>query len=1039
MKRIILPVFFLFLLSISVSAQFSLNLDFDDPSNIDTANGWVSFVPAAFTEEIGYGWEEGFDSGNVLEKITTAYNGSLTYLEPQSVYRDHHESRNPHNFTIKIPNGYYQVKLYFGKTSEYGWYPLNLTVENKLTVSNLAGSERTDDYRLAFNILVNDGYLNLDFEGDRYYISGIDISDIETYPSINPAPNISHGEEITISGSNFGSKSPAAPLIWDNFESGILGEDLSLTGWEVATTADFFPVYSDLEVYAGNLSGRAFIDGVTTGGSRSAARKYLTTLTSNIDEIYTSHYLHVNHISGIPTNMKFLRVVNEYYSTAPDIGSSSGDGENRGFWTDNCQVGTSRFASASVPKGEGKWQREEIFGALSTVGVGDGTKAAWIDNSLKYYDDGFPSRMPGCEGRYYESLWLPFYAGSTVDSVVVEYYYDDVYIDTTQARVEICSGSNWHTRTDCAIQIPSAWSNNSITFTANTGRLNTSGPAYLYVVDETGIVNENGFEINFGEEPPCVPETEICNNGTDEDCDNSIDCDDSDCDGTPECPVCTPTTEICGDGIDQDCDEVDMLCPVCPEAITERCDCGGTPYETGYCCSGSWQIGECTVPGRCDQATIESILGAPVISLIDSGNGLSCGGITGEATPRILMRGTVGEVSEAFTYEYDATVTVSNTVQDLLQSENYIVLIQNITTGQAASLSLSSNSSGELNFDVAPFDPPSTGPQISSAPSNLIHKGSFTISGSNFGVKGSAEPMVWDDFEDGTIGETIRDNLPVIGSAWGDFSQPPLPSYSNTRSHAGSLSTLIQWQNYSISSINTNWDSSPGPLRRIFLSYWRYMEPQVPGELPNNHKQFYVFGWDSAGDELPQMMMGAIMPVKEVWATNFQNTPTFGFDFSSNVTRTWSETINQWQRWDVYAEIEEPYTASSGIVKTWINGQIAVDETNVNITDVDGLWHRLGLGNMYGGYHPGGTDRSYFDNVYIDNTQARIELCNVSTWAQKNITGGNCEIQIPSAWSTGSITFTANQGTFNSSQTAYLYVIDSEGNVSNSFPVRFSG
>jgi hypothetical protein len=51
----------------------------------------------------------------------------------------------------------------------------------------------------------------------------------------------------------------------------------------------------------------------------------------------------------------------------------------------------------------------------------------------------------------------------------------------------------------------------------------------------------------------CEPLETRCADGTDEDCDGDVDCMDSECADSPLC--CTPTPEIC-DGLDQDCDGV---------------------------------------------------------------------------------------------------------------------------------------------------------------------------------------------------------------------------------------------------------------------------------------------------------------------------------------------------------------------------------------------------------------------------------------------------------------------------------------------------
>ena len=93
-------------------------------------------------------------------------------------------------------------------------------------------------------------------------------------------------------------------------------------------------------------------------------------------------------------------------------------------------------------------------------------------------------------------------------NINTDYYgYDDVYIDFTQARLEMCDTASWSARTRCEIQTPQSWSANSITIKNNQGSFNNGDTAYLYVVDSAGAVNANGFSviIGSGSQPDTTP------------------------------------------------------------------------------------------------------------------------------------------------------------------------------------------------------------------------------------------------------------------------------------------------------------------------------------------------------------------------------------------------------------------------------------------------------------------------------------------------------------------------------------------------------
>ena len=78
-------------------------------------------------------------------------------------------------------------------------------------------------------------------------------------------------------------------------------------------------------------------------------------------------------------------------------------------------------------------------------------------------------------------------------------YIDEVYIDTTRARVFLSDSSTWaaiDSTKEKDIQIPTAWSSGSVTVDCNIPSF-TSGNLYMYVINADGEVNENGFEVTI--------------------------------------------------------------------------------------------------------------------------------------------------------------------------------------------------------------------------------------------------------------------------------------------------------------------------------------------------------------------------------------------------------------------------------------------------------------------------------------------------------------------------------------------------------------
>jgi hypothetical protein len=106
-----------------------------------------------------------------------------------------------------------------------------------------------------------------------------------------------------------------------------------------------------------------------------------------------------------------------------------------------------------------------------------------------------------------------------------------------------------------------------------------------------GLIDNGADCCTVGDTRPCGPtsETGECVKG-------AITCVDgtwgSDCVG-----AVFPSKEVCDDGLDNDCDNsIDENCqvPDCGEGeISESCTCEGSPRDSGYCCTGFYSEGEC--------------------------------------------------------------------------------------------------------------------------------------------------------------------------------------------------------------------------------------------------------------------------------------------------------------------------------------------------------------------------------------------------------------------------------------------------------------
>ncbi len=94
-----------------------------------------------------------------------------------------------------------------------------------------------------------------------------------------------------------------------------------------------------------------------------------------------------------------------------------------------------------------------------------------------------------------------------------EVYFDDIYVQVNnRARVEMCNEDTYDVCTHREIQTPTSWSNGSIDITVNQGSFEDGDAVYLYVVNEDGAVNEEGYAVKFVKIEPDPPVEIIVDN-----------------------------------------------------------------------------------------------------------------------------------------------------------------------------------------------------------------------------------------------------------------------------------------------------------------------------------------------------------------------------------------------------------------------------------------------------------------------------------------------------------------------------------------------
>ncbi|NUO50543.1 MAG: hypothetical protein HOV80_16935 [Polyangiaceae bacterium] len=319
-------------------------------------------------------------------------------------------------------------------------------------------------------------------------------------PSIQGATgNVEPGQALTLSGSGFGTRvdfndigdewsgSHHLAFRFTDFEDGALEND------------GFYPQKSD-SPWSPSTEELAILDGGPTGSSKYLRRAYTDGEVGGIsadfngagDQLYTS--------------FKFMM--------PPDTQSGklwrmwADDPQNDIFLSSGCsdyylrgasECGASSCAGAETEWGEGPeltagtWHRVEVWADATT-----GTFTTWIDGQVAWSKDNWLATSLSLDGH---TIDFP----NMIDDETRDpdcpplgsYNYDDIYVDFTQARVELGDMPTWSASTLKEVQIPTSWADGSVEVRVSTGPFADGKTVYAYVVAADGSVNEMGYPITI--------------------------------------------------------------------------------------------------------------------------------------------------------------------------------------------------------------------------------------------------------------------------------------------------------------------------------------------------------------------------------------------------------------------------------------------------------------------------------------------------------------------------------------------------------------
>ncbi|MBI5116962.1 hypothetical protein HZA56_10865 [Candidatus Poribacteria bacterium] len=323
-------------------------------------------------------------------------------------------------------------------------------------------------------------------------------------------------------------------------------------------------------------------------------------------------------------------------------------------------------------------------------------------------------------------------------------------------------------------------------------------------------------------------------------------------------------------------------------------------------------------------------------------------------------------------------------------------------------------------------------PQISGVSGQFQEGGALTVSGTGFGTKSQPVPLLWKDFEDSQPGAAIvgdRNTQQTENKGW-TYAVGNI-TYADGNNLPGSLLCSrhdMSGCDTSARTADLYWVTDAN-LKRVFVSFWAVFDWGI--QDPRHSMKLWRLSSSSDDYVILKDQHWSADPIDpKIVASHYYTLQVGdGYPLTDNYYgHIQSPPVKKWYRIEIQAE-QSSTGVADGSISIWHGG---LDTPMVNVLNLRNvitthsyLWNTLEIGE-YCANTPGCPTNceavTYFDDVYLDNSWARVVIGNAATYEACT----NLQTQVPSAWSNTSITVTGHTG-FLPYGTAYLYVVDSNG------------